>query len=119
VHELLLVEDHPLLRAATALALRREGFAVHAAGGGPEALELLAAHPAVAVALLEIDLGPGGPDGFAFAAAACALRPGLGIVFLTGRADLLVGRVPGEREAHLVKPCPVGRVAETVRRMMR
>lgn len=119
MHELLLVEDHPLLRAATALALRREDFVVHAAGGAAEALELLAAHPAVAAALLEIELGHGGPDGFAFAAAARALRPGLAIVFLTGRADLLVGRVPGAGEAHLVKPCPVAHVAETIRRMIR
>jgi DNA-binding response OmpR family regulator len=120
MHELLLVEDHPLLRAAMALALRREGFAtVHAADGTAEGLALLAAHPMVAAALLEVELGPGQPDGFAFAAAASALRPGLGIVFLTGRADLLVGRARGEREAHLVKPCPMARVAATVRRMIR
>lgn len=118
VPELLLVEDHPLLRAATTLALRREGFVVHAAEGAAEAMALLTAHPTVAAAVLEIDLGRGGGDGFALADAARALRPELAVVFLTGRSDLLVGRVRGAREAHLVKPCPVARVAATVRRMM-
>lgn len=119
MHELLLVEDHPLLRAATTLALQREGFVVHAAGGAAEALLLLAAHPSIAGAVLEIELGVREADGYGIAAAARAQRPDLAIVFLTGRSDLLVGRVLSAREAYLVKPCPMVRVAETVRRIIR
>jgi CheY-like chemotaxis protein len=119
VHELLLVEDHPLLRAATTLALQREGFVVHAVGSAAEALVLLAAHPSIAGVVLEIELGGSEADGYVIAAAARAQRPDLAIVFLTGRSDLLVGRVLAAREAHLVKPCPMARVAETVRQMIR
>lgn len=66
--------------------------------------------------LLEAELAP--DDGFALAATARALRPGLGIVFLTGRPDRLVGRKPGPGEAFLVKPCPTERVAVALRKVM-
>lgn len=115
--ELIVIEDHPLLRAALALALRTEGFVVYATGETPAALGMLAEHPAVAAVVLEIDFGPGRQSGFAFTDAARRLRPDIGIVFLTGRADLLVGRDTGPQEAHLVKPVTVSRIAAAVRRV--
>jgi CheY-like chemotaxis protein len=115
--ELIVIEDHPLLRAALALALRGEGFVVHTAADTPTALDLLSEHPAVTAVVLETDLGPGRQNGFAFTDAARRLRPDIGIVFLTGRTDLLVGRSTGPREAHLVKPAAVPRIAAAVRRV--
>lgn len=113
--ELIVIEGHPLLRAAIALALRSEGFVVHAIAETPAALGLLADRRAVAAVVLEIDFGDGRQDGFAFTDAARVLRPDIGIVFLTGRADLLVGRRTGPREAHLVKPVAVSRIMAAVR----
>ena len=118
IGELLVIEDHPLLRAALALALRSERFVVHAMDGIPGALALLAERPAIVAAVLEIDFGPGRPDGFAFAERARALRPDIGIVFLTGRTDLLVGRSSGPREAHLVKPATVPRIVAAVQKVI-
>jgi DNA-binding response OmpR family regulator len=118
VGELIVIEDHPLLRAAIALALRSEGFVVHAMGETPTALGLLAERPAVAAVVLEIDFGPGRQSGFTFTDKARVLRPDIGIVFLTGRTDLLVGRSTGPREAHLVKPAAVSRIAAAVRKVV-
>jgi ActR/RegA family two-component response regulator len=115
---ILLIENHDLLRAATALGLHRAGFVVHSAAGVVEGLRLLGAHPEIAVAVLEIELGPGGPNGFAFVAAALLTRPNLGFVLLTGRADMLVGRTARPREVHLVKPCPLPRVAAAIRALL-
>lgn len=114
----LLLEDHALLRASLTMALRQNGFTVHPAGSVPEALALLVAQPRIAVVLSEVELGASPLDGFAFAAMANALRAGLGFVFLTGRDDLLLARRAHPREVHLVKPCPMNRVEESIRRLM-
>lgn len=115
---ILLIESHGLLRAATALGLQRQGFIVHSAAGVTDGLRLLHANPAIAVALLEIELGAPGPNGFAFVAAAALSRRDLGIVLLTGRADMLVGRKASLREVHLVKPCPLPRVVAAIRGLL-
>jgi DNA-binding NarL/FixJ family response regulator len=112
---LLLIEDHPLVRAALAVALRTENFDVHAVATATEGLAKLAAFPAIAAVVLEIELGPTSPDGFVFVEAARAVRPDIGIVFLTGRPDLLEGRGPRRDEICLVKPSPVSFIAKAIR----
>jgi len=114
-HELLLIEDHPLVRAALAVALRSEDFNVHAVGTATEGLAKLSEFPAIAAVVLEIELGPASADGFLFVEAARAVRPDIGVVFLTGRPDLLEGRGPSPGEVGLVKPCPVPSIAKAVR----
>lgn len=113
--ELLLIEDHPLVRAALAVALGSENFEVHPVATATDGLTKLSETPAIVAVVLEIELGPAGPDGFVFAEAARAIRPDIGIVFLTGRPDLLVGRGPRRGEVCLVKPCPVPSIARAVR----
>lgn len=115
---ILLIENHDLLRAATALGLQRAGFVVFGAANVIEALRLLGAHPEIEVAVLEIELGDGGPNGYAFVAAALLSRPELGFVLLTGRADMLVGRTIRLRDLHLVKPCPLPRVGAAIRGLL-
>lgn len=102
--EILLIEDHPLLRAALTVVLRDAKFLVHAAGSVKEGLARLAEHPGIVAIVMEIDLGPDGPNGFVLADAARSMRPDIGIVFLTGRPDLLEGRGSRWREIRLVKP---------------
>lgn len=78
----LLVEDDARLRAATAGLMRDLGYRVIEAATGTEALAALDRH---AVDLLFADLGlRGGMDGRALAEAACAVRPGLKVLFTSG-----------------------------------
>ena len=118
MHELLLVEEHPILRAAMAFALRREEFVVYTAGDTIGALALLGKHVAIAVVVVEVQFGLASADGFVFAASVRALHADIGIIFLTGRADLLIGRVAGAHEAHLIKPCPTARIVAAIRRLL-
>jgi DNA-binding LytR/AlgR family response regulator len=71
----------------------------------------------ITAAVLEIDFGPTSKDGFAFAEETWIRDPDFGIVFLTGRPDMLVGRTRGQREAHLVKPVQIARIAAAVRKV--
>ncbi|PZW46800.1 response regulator receiver domain-containing protein [Humitalea rosea] len=117
-HAVLLLEDHALLRATLVMALRHGGFTVYPAGNISEALALLVDQPAINVVLSEVELGVSALDGFTFAAMATALRAELGFVFLTGRDDLLLSRTARGREIHLVKPCPMTRVEDSIRQLM-
>jgi CheY-like chemotaxis protein len=80
---LLLVEDDPLLRMTLAEVLGEAGFAVLEAEDAESALGLLAAPDDVALLLTDINLP--GADGFALARAARRLRPGLPVVYASGR----------------------------------
>jgi CheY-like chemotaxis protein len=80
---LLLVEDDPLLRMTLAEVLGEAGFAVLEAEDAESALGLLAAHDDLALLLTDINLP--GADGFALARAARRLRPGLPVVYASGR----------------------------------
>lgn len=116
--EVLLIEDHPLLRAALTVALRDAEFVVHAAGSANEGLALLAEHPRIVAIVLEIDLGPDGPNGFVVADVARTMRPEIGIVFLTGRPDLLEGRGSRWREIGLVKPAMTVAIAAAIMKVI-
>lgn len=107
-----------MLRAATQLALQREGFVVHGASDVADAIRLLTLHPRIAAGVLEIELGHSKQNGLAFAGQARRLKPDFGIVLLTGRADLLLGRATHTREVHLLKPSAIERVAEMIRRVL-
>ncbi|WP_431282800.1 response regulator [Humitalea sp. 24SJ18S-53] len=113
----LLFDNEPLQRAIMALALRHEGFRVFTASVAAEALYQLATHPEIAVLVLEAAFGPDAPSGFDFVSVARSIRPELGVIFLTGRHDLLLGRAHGRRERHLRKPCSVARLAEALREL--
>lgn len=80
---LLLVEDDPLLRMTLAEVLGEAGFAVLEAEDAESALGMVAAHDDLALLLTDINLP--GADGFALARAARRLRPGLPVVYASGR----------------------------------
>ncbi|HEV7264427.1 MAG TPA: response regulator [Falsiroseomonas sp.] len=80
---LLLVEDDPLLRTTLAEALADAGFEVLEAEDAESALRMVAAHQDLSVLLTDINLP--GADGFALARAARRLRPGLPVVYASGR----------------------------------
>lgn len=78
---MLLVEDDPLARRVSRVLLEDAGFAVVAAGTGAEAERSMREH-AIDVVLTDLNL----PDtsGRALASALRALRPELGVVFVSG-----------------------------------
>src|SRR5579872_2369799 len=83
----LLVEDEFLICEMVAEALSEQGFCVHTADNGIEALRQLAAGP-VDVLFTDINL-PGGMDGTALARRARELIPDLPVVYASGRTDRL------------------------------
>jgi len=82
-HRLLLVEDDPLLRMTLAEALTEAGFTVVEAEDAESAIGLVASRDDFDLLLTDINLP--GADGFALASAARRLRPGLPVVYASGR----------------------------------
>ena len=94
--EILIVDDDADALAAGAALLSVLGYRVHAARSGADALALLQANEHIAVLLTDVAMP--GQNGFELAAAAKALRPDLGVIYVTGYSrDLLPSgrRVPG------------------------
>jgi CheY-like chemotaxis protein len=80
----LLVEDHDLVRTALETALAEAGFQICAVASGAEALQELNRDGCLFDAVLtDIDLGTG-PNGWAIAAHARELTPGIPIIYVTG-----------------------------------
>lgn len=109
---LLLVEDDPLVRMTLVEGLEDCGFEVIEAEDAETALGLLSRRPEIAVLLTDINLP--GADGFALARAARVLRPGLPVVYASGRfRQAEPGRgLPGA--PFLAKPFSVAFAAATI-----
>jgi CheY-like chemotaxis protein len=78
----LVVDDEPMLRSATALALESEGFAPVVAGSVAEAIDVLA-HTAIDLVLTDVAMP--GADGIALARHVRRRRPGVAVVFMSGQ----------------------------------
>jgi PAS domain S-box-containing protein len=82
---ILIVEDEHDVRSHAAGLLRELGYRVAEAGTGASALEMLAAHPDIALVLTDVGL-PGGMNGRQLADIARRNRPDLRVLFTTGHA---------------------------------
>ncbi len=91
---LLLVEDDELVRLTVAMTLEDLGFTVLEATTGEAALQQLKAGLDTDILVTDIDLGPG-ISGLQLADQVRASRPGLPVVFVTGRVTTLQGRAHG------------------------
>jgi DNA-binding response OmpR family regulator len=111
--EIVLLEDDVMLRAYIALALQRQGLVVHAMGSAEQVRRVLGDNGAIVGIIMEIGLADGG--GHAFLNEVKKAWPRLAIVVLTGRPDLLLGHAIGPLETYLLKPCPMQRLATTIR----
>jgi CheY-like chemotaxis protein len=86
----LVVDDDREVRELALAVLEGAGYRVLEAASGDEAHRLLLAHPDLRVDVLFTDVVmPGLLDGVDLAHAACALRPGLQVLFATGFANLV------------------------------
>ena len=101
---ILVCEDEAAIRRFVVLNLRRAGYAVLEADSGEAALQLYAAQPTVAVALLDVMLP--GIDGFEVCRRVRAAYPHIGIIMLTARSqemDKVTGLMTGADD-YVTKP---------------
>ncbi len=112
----LIVEDDFLVRMTLAEAMTDDGFQVVEAETAGQALELLVEHPLIE--MLVTDLGLSGTmNGKTLAEAARKYRPGLPVLFMTGRPDLITAD-PAAREALIGKPYTPDEVCSAARRLL-
>ncbi len=109
---LLLVDDESRVRWVTRLLLEQEGYRVLEAPSPGEALEML--ETAQPVSLLITDLLMPGMGGEELSRRACALRPGLKVLAVSGySADAVPASLP-----FLQKPYTVGALTQTIRQLL-
>ena len=111
----LLVEDDFLIRMTIAEALADDGFVVVEAGSAEEALRALDDDPAIGLLITDIQL-PGGADGHAVARQARGARPGLPVIYTTGRPEPL-GHGGGP-DLLIAKPYLPSEICAAARRML-
>jgi DNA-binding NtrC family response regulator len=87
---ILVVEDEDGIRDVARRILKRHGYRVRAAAGGPEAIELLAAI-AEPIDLLLTDAVMPGMLGKALAGEVAARRPGTRVLYMSGYAAPMLG----------------------------
>ncbi len=114
---ILLVEDHPALRAAGRKVLEQLGYRVLEAADGREALEVYAAEQ---VDLVLTDVVMPGMGGAALVEALRQQNPDVKVIAFTGYGeDQEVDRVRRAGVSEVIrKPFEVERLAETIRRML-
>lgn len=93
---ILVVEDEPLVREMMVMELEDAGFRVLAAEDGEAAMAMLAGAGPIDLLFTDIRLHSG-PDGWAVARQARALRPAIKIIYATGYVPDMPQLVEGSR----------------------
>ena len=117
--KVLVLEDESSIRSFIVINLRRAGYQVVEAETGEQALELLAQHSDVRVALLDIMLP--GIDGFEVCRRIRAANPTIGIIMLTARSqemDKVTGLMTGADD-YVTKPFSPAELTARVDALMR
>ncbi len=97
---ILVAEDEAMLRVIAVEMLEDVGFQVFEACDGAEALDLLKAHPQIA--LLVSDIKMPRMDGYALVEAGLALRPDLKVLLMTGYSQVPPPQVLKAREIQIL-----------------
>lgn len=114
---LLVVEDDFLVRLTLVDALSDGGFDVLEAADAQEALNHVCERSDIAAMMTDINL-PGGADGFALARAVRVIRPGLPILYATGRYSAAEPGKSVEGSRFLAKPFTPSLAAAVIRDLM-
>jgi DNA-binding NtrC family response regulator len=114
--EVLVLEDHPLIRINVADALADSGIMAWEAGDALEALRVLDEHPRIGLIFADVDL-PGDMDGLAFASVATGRRPDLGVIITSGSEQIPPSQIPDNGD-FLPKPYGAERLVALVRRKL-
>jgi CheY-like chemotaxis protein len=114
----LLVEDEFLIRMTLVDALSEDGCEVIEAGTGDEALAAISGPGELALLVTDVPL-PGTLNGLQLAEATRARFPGLPVVFMTGRPDLIGRRDGPANQVVVAKPYVPSDICEAARRLLR
>jgi CheY-like chemotaxis protein len=114
--KVLLVEDETLISVLVAEALEEDGFEVRAVANAEEALDALNAGEAFDVLFTDINLP--GMDGATLAETARQVRPGIAVVYASGRWTLLDRLRSLPHSAVLPKPYSLTRACNAVENLL-
>jgi DNA-binding NtrC family response regulator len=112
----LIVEDEPLVRLIAAEAISSEDIEALEAEDAETALELLDAHPEVAVLFTDVDMP--GMNGIELARRVHEARPGVELIVTSGKQRHLDENLP-DHGTFLAKPYEMKKLIELVRRKLR
>ena len=113
----LLAEDEPAIRTSIADWLKDCGFSVVAASSGDEAIRLIA--DGEPLDMLVTDINMPGADGFEVARRARLDHPGIAVLFVSGRIDLLDPSCGGAmRSRFLAKPFRLATLSRVIADML-
>jgi CheY-like chemotaxis protein len=110
----LLVEDEPQICDIATEALEEQGFEVEAVSNAGDALRRLTSGLPVDILFTDVNLH-GGMDGAALARLARELRPGLPVIYTSGRQAVIESMIPVEGSMFVSKPYDlfsIGRLLE-------
>lgn len=117
---LLLVEDEFLIRLSLSEVLSDDGFEVVEAEDGETALALMDGQDDFAMMLTDIQL-PGRFDGYVLAQKVRTKRPGLPVIFMSGRPQSPPSQSPpspNPLDTYVTKPYLPSVVSATIRRIL-
>jgi two-component system nitrogen regulation response regulator NtrX len=117
-HRILVVDDEQGIRDALRQLLEYEGYSVHAASSGPEALDR---YPQVRPHLVLLDVKMAGMDGLAVLSRLRETDPDAIVVMISGHGTIQTAVEATQRGAHdfLEKPLDTDRVLLTIRNALR
>ena len=99
----LLVEDEPMISEIATEALEEQGFTVEAVENAGDALRRLMSGLPVDILFTDLNL-PGEMDGGTLAQRARELRPGLPVIYTSGRRSSMDGLAPVDGSMFIAKP---------------
>ncbi len=113
---ILVLEDDDTTRSVARNVLRSVDFNVHCARDVREAIQFVETGAPLDLAVVDVKMPPGSPDGIAFARAARLSRPSLKIIFMSGRLGARDFSQIQDDEAFLCKPFVPHQLLEVVAR---
>jgi DNA-binding NtrC family response regulator len=111
---LLIVEDDDAISGILAEALGMAGYRVIAFPTSTAALSELKSDRPIDLAIIDIQMPPGHPHGFALARMARFHRPELPLILMSGHADLTQADEPPEGSRVFLKPVRVRELLEAI-----
>lgn len=114
---ILVVEDDPDVRLITVSRLESLGYRVRIAVDGRRALQVVRAHPEVALALIDVVM-PGGMDGHALADEIRIVAPDVKLILTSGYSPRMATTNTHANVPFLAKPATRANMAQLVRRVL-
>jgi CheY-like chemotaxis protein len=115
-HQILFVEDDPIVSLSASEFIRDRGFKVLDADCALNAMKVVDRHGYLSALVTDIDLGPG-QDGFALARQVRTAYPHLPVVFVSGTAAARHSAEGVEGSVFINKPYHPRQVVEALNRM--